>query len=158
MAKKIISEPAEAPLATLGKTFTCKSSSCKVSWKPRLVAEIKYSGLMCESCLQQLRRQTIRATQSARVLVLDYSTATFMSDHLSLPTREDGLTDAPAAIIVRPEHHAVAFVYAIKMAKLGIMRDVYLPFERTRVDEFVAMMTGVRSMEEFLLGPRAHGR
>jgi hypothetical protein len=134
-----------------GKTFVCQSSSATVLWRPLLVAEVRYSGLMCESCLQQLRRQAIKATQQARVLVLDYTRATFATDHLSLATREDGLTDAPAAIIVRPEQHAYAFVYALKMARLGIMRDVYLPFELEKVDRFVATMTRECALSEFAL-------
>jgi hypothetical protein len=136
------------------QVFTCKSAKTRVTWPSPQVAVVAYSGIICKSCLDELRRQAIYATLQARVMVLDYSRVLFAMEEFTPPTRLDGLTDMPAIIIVQQEQYDFALGYASAMADLGIMRDVALPWQVEKVCEFVDTMTGARALREF---EQSHG-
>ncbi len=136
------------------QVFTCKSAKAKICWPHPMVAAVTYSGVICESCLHELRNKVIYATLSARVLVLDYSRVLFAMREFTHPTVMDGVTDAPAIIIIHPDYYDFTLAYADKMADLGIMRDLALPWQLEKVRDFVDTMTGVRALSEF---ERLHG-
>jgi hypothetical protein len=122
----------------------------RVHWPRHHVAVAQYSGLVCSRCLTPLRREVIEYTRGARVLVLDYSRAAFAMAEFIPCAMSDGITDAPAALIVQPEHFAWAGVYCEKMADQGIVRVRFLPWEQERVCLWVDSLTGDRALQEYL--------
>ena len=119
-------------------------------WKHPSVGCVDYAGLLCRNDLLELRGKAIKATLRSRVLVLDYSKVTFAMDEFVPTSRLEGVTDAPAIVVVRPEQHAFAIRYANKMADIGVMRDVALPWQHERILEFVETLAEVRAHREFL--------
>ena len=137
-------------LVNQSRVFSCGSAMASVHWPRHHVAVARYSGLVCSRCLIPLRREVIEYTRTARVLVLDYSRAAFAMSEFSAALKSDGVTDAPAALIVQPEQFAWAGVYCDKMADLGIVRVRFLPWENERVCLWVDSLTGDRALREYL--------
>ena len=131
------------------QVFTCKSAKANITWPHPMVAAVTYSGVICDSFLREMRNKVIVATLSARVLVLDYSKVLFAMREFTHPTIMDGVTDAPAIIIVSPAYYEFTLAHADAMASIGIMRDVALPWQTEKVLEFVETLTGIRAHREF---------
>ena len=126
--------------------FHCESAQCHIRWPHPKVGRIQYSGVMCRRCLFELRRHAIEATKDCRVLVLDYSKVLFAMSEFAQATKLDGVTDAPAALIVREEHYAFAWAYAEKMEEQGIMRVVFVPSQMQQVWRWVDRLTGAAAL------------
>ena len=119
-------------------------------WPRHHVAVAQYFGLICSRSLIPLRSEVIDYTRAARVLVLDYSRPAFAMGEFSAATKGEGVTDAPAAMIVQPENFAWAGVHCEKMADQGIVRVRFLPWENERVCLWVDSLTGDRALREYL--------
>ncbi len=128
------------------RIFSCVSTKCTIRSPYPKVGHIEYSGVICRRCLTELRRQAIEATKDDRVLVLDYSKVLFAIAEFIPCAMSDGITQAPAALIVQPEQYDFAWAYAEKMEELSIMRVIFLPSQMKQVWRWVDRMTGAAAL------------
>ena len=135
-------------LSNSPQIFVCGSAQCTVQRPHPKVGYVKYSGVICHRCLDQLRRQAIEATKDCRVLVLDYSKVLFTMAEFSCATKAEGVTDAPAALIVREEHYDFACGYTEKMEEQSIMRVVFAPSQMQQVWRWVDRLAGAAALRE----------
>jgi hypothetical protein len=132
------------------RLFTCGSASATVVCPEPYVYLVRYAGLMCRDCFDDLRAEIVDSIESARIAVFDYSEAMFLIP--SIPTFSNGKRssiNAPVALVVKEEDFAIAQNYTYIMADLGVMRCVFLPWEKEKLKRWVGTITGRRALEEY---------
>ena len=138
------------PLDDRIREFTCGAGRVRL-WSPQAyVGYAVYSGVIKPECFLELRSHAVEFLAEARLAIFDYSRAVLALQDVLPAARPSAACHNPAAVVVRPEHYAMAKIYSDKMAELGIMRCVFLPGETERVRRFVATLTGTQAHEERL--------
>lgn len=112
-------------MSLLGKEFNHLSGRATVHSLGVDVWSVRYSGVISAACFDGLRRDVLQTTQGAQSMILRMDTALTLSTP-PIPNGTYAANTAPGVVVVREDQHAVWLEYARRVARLGIIRAVFL--------------------------------
>ncbi len=118
------------------------------------VWHIEYAGLMTQTWLNVLRAQEVEATKDARVLLIKMDKVYMITSFApQAHCGHERINNAPGVMVVREDQYDKWAIYASKMAGIGIMRALFLPWQAEQAQQMVDRLSGATVRRE-LAGQR----
>lgn len=128
-------------------TFRHHSSRVKVSHVGRQLWRLDYTGVMGDAAFAALRANALSATRGAELFFIHMERSLVATSQMPPPCRKIYAGSvAPAAIVVRPDQWRLWKDYADAMARIGIMRLIFLESDQAQAQRWLDCWQGAQSL------------